>query len=275
MAVTIQIDDLVKKFQYALDNKWGYILNTWHTKWTQALQNEKVKYMKTTYGSDWQNSDKAKKDSSYSTAMYGDRWIGKWVTDCSGLFYWAFKELGGYMYHGSNTMWKKYCVAQGKLINGKRDDKAELKPGTAVFVLKNNTDRSHVGLYIGNGKVIEASGTKSGVITTAITNTKWAEWGELKGVLYGKTVYIGGDDNKIPGTDNSGVNVIDDMKPVITVGSAVVNAAKVALRSAPSTNASIITRVDKGERVQVLDNDWTKVSYQSRVGYMMTKFLNT
>jgi len=32
--------------------------------------------------------------------------------------------------------------------------------------------------------VIEASGTKVGVITTKITNTKWCEWGELKGVIF-------------------------------------------------------------------------------------------
>jgi len=88
------------------------------------------------------------------------------------------------MYHGSNTMWNKYCTAKGELINGKRSDGKTLKPGTAVFVVKNKTDRSHVGLYIGNGKVIEASGTKTGVIMTEITNKKWGEWGELKGVNY-------------------------------------------------------------------------------------------
>jgi len=149
------------------------------------------------------------------------------------------------MYHGSNTMWNKYCVAKGSLVNGKRSDGKELKPGTAVFVLKNGNDRSHVGLYIGNGKVIEASGTKSGVIITDITNKKWAEWGELKGVDYG---------NSTPAPDNS--------TPEPNIGSAVVNDTKVALRSAPSTSATILTRVDKGQRVQVLeDKNWTKVSY--------------
>jgi len=34
-----------------------------------------------------------------------------------------------------------------------------------------------------------------------------------------------------------------------TIGSAVVNATKVALRAAPSTNAEVLTRVDKGERI--------------------------
>lgn len=257
---TITTVELIAKFQYAYDNKWGYILNTWHTKWTQSLQDGKVSYMKKKYGDKWKDSATAKKDDSYTAAMYGSRWVGKYVTDCSGLFYWAFKELGGYMYHGSNTMWNKYCTSKGKLSKGKRTDGNTLKPGTAVFVLKGTSNRSHVGLYIGNGKVIEASGTQTGVIISEITNTKWAEWGELKGVEYS--------------TSSSSSVTPEPEKPSGTVGSAVVNATKVALRSAPSTSASILTRVDKGERVQVLDNEWTRVTYQGKTGYMMTKFLN-
>lgn len=257
---TITTVDLIAKFQYAYDNKWGYILNTWHTKWTQSLQDGKVSYMKKKYGDKWKTSASAKSNDSYTAAMYGSRWIGRYVTDCSGLFYWAFKELGGYMYHGSNTMWSKYCTSKGKLSKGKRTDGKELKPGTAVFVLKGTSNRSHVGLYIGNGKVIEASGTQTGVIMSEITNTKWAEWGELKGVEYGNS--------------SSSTVTPEPEKPTVSVGSAVVNATKVALRSAPSTSASILTRVDKGERVQVLDSEWTRVTYQGKTGYMMTKFLN-
>ena len=256
--------NLIMKFKYAYDNHWGYILGQWHTMWTQELQNQKVSYIKSKYGSNWKNNDSAKKDKYYYAALYGAKWIGKWVTDCSGLFYWAFKELGGYMYHGSNTMWNNYCTSQGKLSKGKRTDGKELKPGTAVFVLKNGSDRSHVGLYIGNGIVIEASGTQAGVITTDVSNSKWCEWGELKGVDYGAS--NGSNDNITPiepTTDTS----------TVTIGSAVVNDTRVALRSAPSTNGTVLTRVDKGERVQILDNEWTRVSYQGKTGYMMTKFL--
>jgi cell wall-associated NlpC family hydrolase len=67
--------------------------------------------MTNTYGPDWKTNAAAKKAKAYTAAMYGARWIGRTVTDCSGLFAWAFKELGGYMYHGSNTMWSKYCTA--------------------------------------------------------------------------------------------------------------------------------------------------------------------
>lgn len=229
MAQIIMVSDLIAKFQYALDNNFGYIINTAGILWTQAKQNATT-------------SDTAKK--------YGQQWVGHYVADCSGLFTWAFKQLGGYMYHGSNTMWNKYCTAKGNLSGGKRTDGKTLKPGTAVFVLKNGNDRSHVGLYIGNGEVIEASSTSTGVIKSKITNSKWAEWGELKGVDYGEE------------TPNS------------NVGSAVVNAVRVALRTGPSTNDSILVRVDKGERVQVLGESWTKVSYQGKTGYMMSKFLS-
>lgn len=255
---TVKTADLIEKFQYALDNKWGYILNTWHTKWTQAAQNEKVNYMTKTYGADWKNNANAKKNSSYTAALYGGRWIGRWVTDCSGLFYWAFKQLGGYMYHGSNTMWNKYCVAKGKLNKGQRTDGKELKPGTAVFVLKNGTDRSHVGLYIGNGKVIEASSTQTGVIMTDITNKKWAEWGELKGVQY----------------EELSEKQEDQAMSEVSIKSAKVNATKVAIRQYPSTNSTVLTRVDEGERVQILDSEWIRVSYMGKTGWMMKKFLN-
>ena len=229
---TILAADLIIKFKYAYENKWGYIINTAGILWTQAKQNAVT--------------------DSYAK-KYGSKWIGHYVADCSGLFSWAFSQLGGYMYHGSNTMWNKYCTSKGKLSSGKRTDGKELKPGTAVFVLKDGDNRSHVGLYIGNGEVIEASSTETGVVKSKITNSKWKEWGELKGVDY-----------------ETGASIPSSS----LVGSAVVNAVRVALRSGPSTNDSVLVRVDKGERVQVLGESWTKVTYQGKTGYMMTKFLN-
>lgn len=264
----INYQDLIIKFQYAYDNHFGYIINKWHTMWTQEQQNALVRTIKSKYGDNWKNSASAKKDTYYYGALYGAKWVGHWVTDCSGLFYWAFKELGGYMYHGSNTMWSKYCTAKGTLHAGKRLDGKELKPGTAVFTLKNGTDRSHVGLYIGNGHVIEASGTQAGVVMTEVSNKKWNEWGELTGVNYGSS-----------STPSSNSNKQED-KPVSnntekTTGTAVVNDTKVALREYPSTKSAVLTRVDKGQRVQTLDTEWIRVSYMGKTGWMMKKFLNT
>lgn len=60
------------------------------------------------------------------------------------------------------------------------------------------------------------------------------------------------------------------------MATATVNATKVALRAAPSTSAAILVRVDQGQKVTLEeDTTWTKVSYNGKTGYMMTKFLDT
>ncbi len=161
---------LIEKFKFALKENWGYIWGTAGVKWTAAKQKE---LEKTT------DSDRA------MGRQYGKKWIGHTVADCSGLFSWAFKQLGGYMYHGSNTMYLKYCVKKGELKGGKRTDFGTLKPGTAVFCWNGKT-YSHVGLYVGDGTVIEAMGTKNGVTTSKVSATKWKYWGELQGVDYGQ-----------------------------------------------------------------------------------------
>ncbi len=158
----IRPDDLIAKFKYALAEKWGYIWGTAGVKWTQAKQNAATREQ---------------------TVKYGGKWIGHMVADCSGLFAWAFKQLGSTMYHGSNTMYLKWCTDKGKLEHGKRTDGKTLLPGTAVFCY-DGEKYGHVGLYIGDGEVIEAAGTQAGVKKSSVTDTKWKNWGELKDVNY-------------------------------------------------------------------------------------------
>lgn len=162
----IKASDLVAKFQYALDNKWGYIWGKSGQVWTQRDQANASREM---------------------TVKYGATWIGHVVADCSGLFRWAYSELGEAIAHGSNSIFDRYCSAKGTLKNGKRTDGADLLPGTAVFT-GDAKEHGHIGLYIGNGKVIEAAGTRQGVIKSDVTDSKWTYWGELKAVDYGYPV---------------------------------------------------------------------------------------
>ena len=164
----IRTTDLIAKFRQALEEKWGYIWGTSGEQWTAAKQAE---------------LEKTTDDDRAQGRKYGSKWIGHTVADCSGLFTWAFRKLGGTMYHGSDTMYRKYCTQKGELKKGKRADGAALKPGTAVFVW-NGKKYSHVGLFIGNGIVIEAMGTINGVTTTKVSASKWTHWGELTGVDY-------------------------------------------------------------------------------------------
>ena len=233
---TISPLDLVAKFQYTIDNHWGYIYGTAGTLWTQAKQNAATREQ---------------------TKKYGSQWIGHYVSDCSGLFYWAFKQLGSYMYHGSNTMYKQYCVNKGRLVNGKRSDGNGLLAGTAIFT-GTETEHGHVGLYIGNGIVIEAKGTQAGVVKTPITDSRWTFWGEMKYVDYSMSPQ-------------------PQPEPPVPEGYAEVIGKRVALRKAPTTQASIIMRINTGEMVKIETpppSEWEYVSYENRYGYMMKEFLN-
>lgn len=172
--MAIKASDLIGKFQFALADGWGYIWGTSGVVWTAAKQ---AAIEKTT------DSDRA------MSRKYGKKWIGHTVADCSGLFVWAFKQLGGSIYHGSNTMYLKYCSSKGKLTGGNRSDGQELKPGTSVYTYDAKKDNcGHVGLYIGGGTVIEAKGTQAGVITSKVSDSKWKLWGELKDVDYSETI---------------------------------------------------------------------------------------
>jgi len=174
---------LIDKFRQALNDQWGYIWGAAGVLWTAAKQKQKVNYMVANYGSGWKTDSAAKKDKYYGSAYYGSKWIDHYVADCSGLFAWAFRQLGGAIAHGSNSIYDRYCSSKGKLSGGARTNGKGLIPGTAVFT---GTDKQkpHIGLYVGDGKVIEASGAKVGVIESKITDSKWKYWGELKGVDY-------------------------------------------------------------------------------------------
>ena len=108
----IKASDLVAKFQYALDNKWGYIWGKSGQVWTQRDQANASREM---------------------TVKYGAKWIGHVVADCSGLFRWAYKQFGLEIAHGSNLIYNGHCKARGRFAKGKRSDGEELKVGTALF----------------------------------------------------------------------------------------------------------------------------------------------
>lgn len=229
-SVMISSTDLIAKFQQALREKWGYIYGSAGIKWTQAKQ-------------DATTNEMAKK--------YGQKWVGKTVADCSGLFVWAFKQLGGTMYHGSNTMFNKWCVANGTLNGSKRSDGQQLKPGTALFKYNATDGYHHVGLYVGDDTVIEAKGTINGVISSKV-NT-WSHWGQLKGVAY--TAQSFGNEPKLTVYAPSGTTV--------------------NMRSDCNSKATVICKIPIGQSVSVIEkgSQWAKISYQNKVGYMKTQFL--
>jgi cell wall-associated NlpC family hydrolase len=80
--------------------------------------------------------------------------------DCSGLVSWAFKKAGKSLPRTSR--------AQSQV--GTPVSRAELQPGDLVFFYK---PVSHVGIYIGDGKIVHASTRKSPVKISDMSRMKF------------------------------------------------------------------------------------------------------
>ncbi len=121
--------------------------------------------------------------SAQYPAYYKDddfkRQYGKRVHDCVGL-------IKGYMWCDTPTSTPKYNVAQDKNVSGmlnacSKYGYIETMPdikGILVFM------SGHVGIYVGNGKVIEARGHEHGVVETNLTDREWTKWGMLDWIDY-------------------------------------------------------------------------------------------
>ena len=83
-------------------------------------------------------------------------------TDCSYLVQWVYKKLGINL-PGTAAAQGKYCVDNGLTIS-----KSSLAPGDLVFWSHKPNGRfmniTHVGIYAGDGKVVDASSSKGRVV---------------------------------------------------------------------------------------------------------------
>ena len=106
--------------------------------------------------------------------------------DCSGLVYWAIREadpkLGKTLYRNASGQ-AKYCYDRHLTL-----DASELRPGDLVFWESKSCpgcerwrEIHHVGIYIGNGQIIDASND-----TGCVSVRDMGETDSFKIVLYGR-----------------------------------------------------------------------------------------
>ena len=100
---------------------------------------------------------------------------GKRVYDCAGLVksYWmqetpAAKPKYLVQYDKSAAGLKSCCSVKGKIASMPEE------PGLLVFI-----GSTHVGVYAGNGRVVEAQGFSTGVVETKLKDRAWDTWGRL------------------------------------------------------------------------------------------------
>ncbi len=107
----------------------------------------------------------ANKAVAAALSKVGSRYVyatsGPNTFDCSGLTSFAWRQAGVTLSRSSRT----------QLSQGTKVSKSNLQPGDLVFYY---SPVSHVGLYIGNGKIVHAANPRSGVNTTSLDSMPFA-----------------------------------------------------------------------------------------------------
>ena len=120
----------------------------------------------------------------YYTAGDFPAQFGQKVHDCVGL-------IKGYLWCDTPDSEPIYKAAQDVAVsglymvcseNGSIDTMHDI-PGVCVFM----RDMSHVGVYVGGGYVVEATGHARGVVKTKLAGRGWGLWGKPRWISYEAT----------------------------------------------------------------------------------------
>lgn len=159
--------DLVAYVKQAAEKGWGYVYGTYGTVLTDSLLAQKEQ----------QFSDNI---LPYK-AFIEENWMGRRTADCVGLIkgYAWYDPVTSSFTIGANGMPDvsadgMYTAAATK---GTMDTMPDV-PGIAVW------QSGHIGVYIGDGKVVEAKGTMYGVVTSELSKGSWQGWCYLPAIQY-------------------------------------------------------------------------------------------
>ena len=159
--------DLAAYAVQAWENGWGYVWGTYGKVMTESLLQSKLAQYPDNVG-------------AYEEFIRAN-WLGRRTTDCCGLiksYGWLNTETMTFSYQsngvvdtGANGMYRSAAVS------GTIDTIPEI-PGLAVWC------DGHIGVYIGGGEVIEAMGTRYGVVRTKLAERYFTHWLQVPGISY-------------------------------------------------------------------------------------------
>lgn len=159
--------DLAAYAEQAFEAGWGYVWGTYGDVLTDSLFSSKLGQYPDGVG-------------SYEEFIRSN-WLGGRTTDCVGL-------IKGYGWLNPDTLEIEYGtngmpdisadgIYKSATVSGHMDTMPDV-PGIAVW------KSGHIGIYVGNGKVVEAMGTKYGVVKTNLVDRSWSAWLEIPYINY-------------------------------------------------------------------------------------------
>lgn len=159
--------DLVQWAINAEQNGWGYVWGTYG----QVLNEEKYEAVSNQYP-----------DEVLGYAEFIEQnWLYKRTADCIGLikgYCWFNADTGDVVYATNGTPdVDANSIYYDATERGEISTIPEIQ-GLAVW------HEGHIGIYIGNGEVIEAMGTQYGVVKTQLTDGNWTHWFKIPYITY-------------------------------------------------------------------------------------------
>lgn len=164
---TKNAEDLVAYVTHAWESGWGYVWGTFGQVLTESLLESKIRQYPDGVG-------------SYEDVIRS-KWLGGRAADCIGL-------IKGYGWLDTDSMTIRYgangmpdigadAMYRNASVKGTIGTIPET-PGLAVW------KSGHIGVYIGDGEVIEAMGTNYGVVKTKLEDRNWTAWLEIPYIQY-------------------------------------------------------------------------------------------
>ena len=236
MSRKIPVSALYKYCKQMQEENWGYIYGTAGVKCTQAVIDQSIERFP-------KNAD--------MTRRYGPQWLGRMVTDCSGVMVYIWKQFGLKIPHGSSSIVaQKYIVDCGDTPH----------PGWAALVAPtpDTPDNNHIGIVAEDGKhVYEARGTAYGFVYSPL-DKRFTKFGRFNDVDYGEV-------NPLPDGEklNRRAEVITKKDPL-------------NMRTGPGVGYDIIGKIPKGTIVDVwtkCENNWYFVDDDGDQGYVDGQYL--
>ena len=180
----------------------------------------------------------------------GAKWDGKTCWDCATFTRACAKAGGVVLPSGATSQWKKGGWGEKGTIDQLPED------AVAMLYRQKGEIMQHTGLYLGDGTVVDARGTKYGVIHQAHNKYAWTHYAIPKG--WGGTEEEKGEDQTV-------------QTMVVTADSG----STVNLRTRPDKTASVLAKVPIREAVQVLgmEDGWATIQRNGVTGYMMAQYL--
>jgi len=158
---------LVEYVKRARDQKWGYVWGTYGQVLTPKVYAMKLEQYPDAVG------------------KYGDfienNWINRRTADCAGLIKGYLWDKNGEPVYNPTTDLSANAMFKNATDKSLIGNKIPEIPGLLLCM------DGHIGVYIGNGQVIESKGTKYGVIQSPLSGpgaNVWTHWMKCPYIQY-------------------------------------------------------------------------------------------